>query len=88
MWNFLKSIKTLYLLDRLDERRETSMHSKYILANNRSNRKEVEKVCKKLPNYSITIFVLTFHIEAIILCDCSQLMIASDKKYFSWVFEF
>lgn len=77
MRNFLKPVQPFDLVHRLDKRRQTTMNSKNFIINDCCNWEVVKNIGKVLPNYGIAILGLTLHVEAIILCDCSGLMIAS-----------
>ena len=87
MRDFLEPVQTLDLVDGFDEGRQTSVNSENVLADNGCDWKKVKKVSEQFPYNSIAVFVLTFHIEAIVLCDCSQLMVASNQQHLGRILE-
>ena len=86
MGNLLKSVQALYLVNRFDHRRKSSMDSKCVLSNDGRNGEEVKKVRKLLPYDSASVFILALHVESIVLCNGSQLVISSDQLDFGGVF--
>ena len=54
------------------------MNSKDVIGNDGGNRKEIEEVGEQFPDSCAPIFILTFHIESVILSNCSELVISSD----------
>lgn len=64
------------------------MHCKNIFLDDGCYGEEVKQISEQLPYSCVAVFILTFHIEAVILSDRSEFMISSDEYYFIRVFEF
>lgn len=88
MWDFLKSLQTLYLLDGLDEWRQSAVYSKNSVIDANCNWKIVKDISVIFPNNCISIFCLTFHVETVVLSDSSSLMVTSYHGDPLWVFYF
>ena len=85
MRNFLASVNILDSISRFNQQRQSSMHSEDVIHIGCDGK--IKYISKELPNYSVFIFVLTLHIETIILSSRSQLMIAPNQQHFCWVFQ-
>ena len=64
------------------------MNCEYTIVDADSYRKVVKNICVVLPYHCISIFSLTLHVESVILCYGSSLMVASDHCHFIRVFYF
>lgn len=82
MWYFLEPFQTLYLLNRLNQRWESSMNCKNTIVYVHSNWKVIENIGEVLPNYCVSIFCLTLHVKSIVLGYCSGLVVSSDHHHF------
>jgi hypothetical protein len=64
------------------------MNSKDLVINDSSDRKVVKNVSKVLPYKCISVLGLALHIKAIVLSDCSGLMVASNHVHLIGVLDF
>ena len=76
MGDLLEAMQALYLVHRLYEGGESAMHRKYFSLDDCGHGEEVKHVREELPHHSTAILVLALHIEAIVLGDGPELVIA------------
>lgn len=88
MRNFLKPIKTLNLINRLNQRRKPTMNGKDLVIYDGSYRKVVKNVSKVLPDKCVSVLSLALHIKAIVLSDRSGLVVASNHVHLIGVLNF
>ena len=77
--HFLETVEHSNIVQGLNRRRETSMQAEYLIVNEGSERQEVEKVGKVLPDIRVSVFSHAFIVKAIHLSDLPRLVVASGE---------
>jgi hypothetical protein len=86
--DFLESVQALYLVDGLDEGGESAVDCEDVRVGDGADGKKIEKICVQLPNSGAAKLILALHVEAIVLGDGPELMVAPDQQDLLGVFEF
>jgi len=85
---FPKAINNFDLIYAMNAWAQPSMHTKYIVVDDYTEREEVKHVGEVMPYVCVAIFPVTFCVETVGLSDAARLVVASDQVYAVGVSEF
>ena len=78
MRNLPKPINNLDLVNTVDARTQSSMHTEYLIIDHDGQGKEVEHVGEVVPDIGVAVFAVAFGVKAIGLCYTTRLVVAPD----------
>lgn len=80
MGHFLDTIEGSNVVESIDAGRQTSVEAEYLVVNQSSERKIVEKISEELPDVGVAVFAQALIVEAVDLCDLARLVVASQDS--------
>jgi hypothetical protein len=81
VWDLLISLDGADLIKSFDVGGESAVHAQHLVVDDGSDGKKVEDLAAVAPGVCISVFVLTFVVEAVDLRDLPRFVVAPEKSY-------
>lgn len=79
MWNLPEPVDDLDLINAVNARAQTTVHTENLIIDHHRKSEEIEHIGEVMPNIGITILAVAFSVEAVRLRNTAGLMITADE---------